>query len=139
MSSKGHKGPSKLNPFKSAGAFDLVTFTIGAKSGTTINVGLQLLTDEGQTLDASNGPVGFHAWLSDNTDGSTITATTASGGVAIGTNGLALPIVASKDFNLVSNQAGLIDLNIIQSSTHNFYLAVQLPTGRIVVSSVIAF
>lgn len=132
------KQPASYSSFQSAGVFDYAVFTVGAKVSTAINVAVQL-----QDANANNVlvPVHLKAYLSDNADGSTITATTPSGGVVIGTNGLILDTpVASKVFNcVVNNLTGKIDLTITQSSTHTFYLVIVGPMGNLFVSGPIAF
>jgi hypothetical protein len=59
--------------------------------------------------------------------------------MAIGTDGLLIPIVANKACQLVSEADGDIDLNIIMSTADDWYLIVVLPNGRLVASTIISF
>lgn len=110
--------------------------TVGTKVSTTINALVQLKDAAGTNM-AVRGSV--FAYLSDNSNGSTITATVPDGGVVIGTNGLAIPVVAAEAFQLVSGATGLVDLNITHSGSHTYYLVVVLAQGTLAVSGAIAF
>lgn len=116
-------------------AVDGVTFTIGAEGGNSINVGLQL-TLKGEDVAEQ---VTVDAYLSDDSDGSSIAATAPDGNVAIGTDGVLIPIVADKAFKLVSESDGDIDLDIGESAADTFYLVVVLPNGQQVISDAITF
>lgn len=113
-----------------------VEFTIGAETGgNTINVGIQL-KDKGVDLSRRASVL---AYLSDDANGDSIAGTAPSGGVAIGTDGLAIPLVANKAFQLVSEADGDIDLDIVEASGDTWYLIVVLPDGRLVASNAITF
>lgn len=104
-----------------------VDFTVGAEDANVINVALQL-----------NTAGSVFAYISDNADGSTV-AGTAPDTVAIGTDGLAIPLVAGKAFQLVSESDGDIDINITEDGADTWYLVVVLSTGEIRVSPAITF
>jgi hypothetical protein len=104
-----------------------VDFTVGAEAGNVINVGVKL-----------NTAGSVFAYISDNADGSTV-AGTAPDTVAIGTDGLAIPLVAGKAFQLVSEADGDIDINITEVGADTWYLVVVLSTGEIRVSGAITF
>lgn len=145
--SRLNKVPAKDNPYKSAGVFSQAVFAVNAKVSTTINVGVTLKDEmfglmPASTATPAGAPIRLKAYLSDDAAGNNLTATTPSGGVAIGTNGVILnQAVSGKTFDILvpSTTAGLFDLSITHSSTHNFYLCIETPTGEIVVSPVIAF
>jgi len=119
------------------GAPLLATFVVGAETGgNTINVSIAL-KDAGGTAIAVRGSV--FAYMSDDANGDAIAAAAASGGVAIGTDGLAIPVVAAKAFQLVSESDGHIDVNVVEAAGATWYLVVVLPTGKLAVSGAITF
>lgn len=111
-------------------------FAIGAQAGDVINVGIQLKDSAGADL-AVCGSV--FAYLSDDANGDSIAGTAPSGGVVIGTDGLAVPLVADKAFQLVSEADGDIDLNIEEAGADTWYLILIMPDGRRVASEAITF
>ncbi len=118
-----------------SGAFNQVRFSIGVQSGTVINVGIQLqdgVQDVGERCQ-------FLAYLSDDANGDSIAATAPSGGWAIGTDGLLIPVVANKAAHFVSEADGDVDIAITQATSDVFYLIVALPDGRLVASPAITF
>lgn len=120
-----------------AGAPRGVAFVIGAESGgDTINVALQLQDAAGGDL-AVRGSV--LAYLTDDANGDAIVAAAPDGGVTIGTDGLAVPLVAGKAFQLVSEADGDIDLNLVEAGAKTCRLVVVLPNGKLVVSGAITF
>lgn len=125
----------KENPFLSD-LFDNVGITIGAEASHVRNIALQLRTPNWADV-AECGQL--FCYLSDNSDGSTITGTAPTSTTAIGTDGLLNAIIAGKMFHLVSESDGDIDINITQTAAHTYYLVLCLPDGRIQVSGAIAF
>jgi hypothetical protein len=111
-------------------------FTIGAEAANAINVAVQLKDAAGVNL-AVRGSV--TAYLSDSATGADIAATAPDGGVAVGTEGLAIPLVADKAFQLVSNAAGVVDLDIGESGADTFYLVIVGENGGLTVSDAITF
>lgn len=131
--------PNRLSrkdaPFK-INSVEMATFTIGAEASNIINVGIQLKDPDGADLLES---VGLNAYLSSNADGSTVVGT-APTTVAIGTDGLAIPLVAGKCFLLVSEADGDIDINItLSSGAATYYLVLVLPSGQLAISGAITF
>ena len=111
-------------------------FVIGAEGGNVINVGIQL--DEFDDTDlAVRGAI--HAYLSDDVAGDSIAATAPDGGVAIGTDGVAIPLVAGKAFLLISEADGDIDLDITESGIDTWYLILVMPNGKLIASGAITF
>lgn len=111
-------------------------FVIGAEAANVINVGIQLNDSAGAAL-AVRGAV--KAYLSDDANGDSIAVTAPDGGVAIGTDGVAIPIVAGKCFELVSEVDGDIDLDITESAIDTWYLILVMPDGKLVASGAITF
>ena len=109
---------------------------VGAEAGNAINVAIQLTNSAGADL-AVRGAV--RAYLSDDAAGDSIAATAPSGGAAIGTDGLAIPLVAGKAFALISEADGDIDLTITEAGADTWYLILVMPDGKLVVSDAITF
>jgi hypothetical protein len=123
---------------EAAGGFPLGTpeFTIGDEETDVINVAIQLTDNAGDPIEVA---AAVRAYLSDDADGSSLAATAPDGGVAIGANGVAIPLVADKAFELVSAADGTVDLDIEESGAATFYLVLIMPDGRLVVSDAITF
>lgn len=113
-----------------------VAFVIGAQGGDIINVALQFKDGSGNDMVVS---AGVFAYLSDNANGSTIAVTAPSAGIAIGTEGLAIPVVTNKAFQLVSESDGDLDLNIEEAGADTWYLVIVLPSGLLTISGAITF
>lgn len=109
--------------------------TVGAEAANVINVAVQMKDAAGEDL-AVRGSV--MAYLSDDVNGDSV-AGTAPDTVAIGTDGLAIPLVAGKAFQLVSEADGDIDLDITEDGADTWYLILVLPDGRLVASDAITF
>jgi hypothetical protein len=109
------------------------TFTIGAEAAHVINVGIQLEDLNGDPLAAR---AALNAYLSDDANGDSVVAT-APDTVAIGTDGLAIPLVAKKCFLLTGEVDGDIDINITNAAADTFYLVLVMPSGKLVVSGAI--
>lgn len=118
------------------GAVASADITVGTQAGDVINVAVQLLDAAGDDL-ATRGNVRFY--LSDDANGDSVAATAASGGIAIGTDGLAIEVVDNKAGWLTSEADGDIDLNITEAGADTWYLVIVLPTGLLVVSDAITF
>lgn len=127
---------SKNAPFEAANLVDIISFTVGADAGTTVNVALVFKNPNGEVI-AQRGAV--EAYLSDDANGDSIAASAPSGGVAIGTNGLAIPVVTSKAWLLTSESNGLLDLTITEAGAATWYLIVRLPNGKLTASGAIVF
>lgn len=112
------------------------TFAIGAEGGDSINVGVQLLGIDGAPADRRMAVV---AYLSDDANGDSVAATAPDGNVAIGTDGVLIPLVADKAFQLISEADGHIDLDIGEAGAATWYLVVVLPSGDLVPSGAITF
>lgn len=111
------------------------TFTIGAEASNIINVAIQL-KDRG--LDVTQR-VSLNAYISSDANGDSVVGT-APTTVAIGTDGLAIPLVAGKCFLLTSEADGDIDLNItLSSGAATYYLVLVMPDGSLKVSGAITF
>lgn len=108
--------------------------TVSAETTNVVSVGIQLNDAEGNAL-AVRGSV--LAYLSDDANGDSIATTAPDGGVAIDTDGLLIPIVANKAFQLVSEADGDIDLTVTETGDATWYLIIVLPTGLLLASDAI--
>lgn len=111
------------------------TITVGDEAADVINVAIQLQDMNGNAL-SNRGSV--LAYISDDANGDSV-AGTAPDTVAIGSDGLAIPLVAGKCFLLTSEADGDIDIDITENGADTWYLVLVLPHGELVVSSAITF
>ena len=120
-----------------AGEVRTASFVIGAEGGgTTINVAIQLKDIAAADL-AVRGSV--MAYLSNDANGDSIATTAPSGGWAIGTDGLLIPIVAGKAAQLISESDGDIDVTLTEAGVATWYLILVLPNGKLIASTAITF
>lgn len=112
------------------------TITVGVEGTNTINVAIQLKNADGDDL-AVRGNV--KAYLSDDANGDSIVATAPSGGGAIGTDGLAIPLVTNKAWMLTSESDGDIDITFTETGTKTMYLILVFPNGKLKASGAITF
>lgn len=110
-------------------------FVVGAEAGNVINVGIQLKTIAGADLAER---ASLLAYLSDDANGDSV-AGTAPDTVAIGADGVAIPLVAGKAWLLTSEADGDIDINFTEDGADTWYLVVVLPSGRRAISGAITF
>jgi len=112
------------------------TITVGDEATNVINVAIQLKDKAGNDLAVR---ASLLAYLSDDANGDSIAATAPDGGVAIGTDGLAIELIADKVFLLTSESDGDIDLDIEESGADTFYLILVMPDGTLQASGAITF
>lgn len=115
-----------------AGKICGATITVGAEAGDARAITIQLTDANGDDIDF-RGAVQI-AVLAD-ANGDAFVATGGSTGIAIGTDGALLAIVAKKLFLAISEADGDIDLTWTDIGTEAAYLAVILPDGSMVISS----
>lgn len=112
-------------------------FTVGSEAADAINVAVQL-------VDRLNGNevaerIGLTWYLSDDANGDSVAASAPSGGIAIGTDGVAMEWTANKSGFAVSESDGDIDFNITETGDGYFYLAMVMPDGKVMVSGIVDF
>jgi len=130
-----HPAPAKDNPFKSRNAVNLATFVIGAELADVKNIGIQFKDANGNECAER---VSVFAYLSTDPEGDDIVGT-ALDTVAIGTDGLLIPLVTGKAFQLISEADGDVDINITENATGTWYLILVMPDGSLVASGAITF
>lgn len=116
------------------GQIGAAVITVGTEAANVINVAIQL-NDAAGTALARRGFVS--AYLSDDANGDSIVAT-APDTVAIGTDGVYIPLITGKRFDLVSEADGDIDINITKSGASTYYLVLVLG-DKLTVSGAITF
>ena len=108
------------------------SITVGNESSNVRAITIQLKDING------NDTVGYHlikAVVLADANGDAFVATGGSTGIAIGTDGAALTLVSKKAFLLICENDGDIDLTWTDTGTEAAYLALILPSGRMVISS----
>lgn len=123
-------GPSDVVDF--GGALAGATIGIGAEVGNGRAIAIQLKDGQGRNL-AVRAAVQI-AVLAD-ANGDAFVATGGSTGIAIGSEGALLPIVAKKLFLALSEADGRVELTWTDTGSEPAYLAVLLPSGKLAVSS----
>ena len=108
------------------------TITVGDESANARAVTIQLLDSKGNDIDYVEkvDVVVF------TTAARTAFSSGGSTGVAIGTDGLIVTHVAKQVFVCFSEADGDIDLTYTDTGTDAAFLALYLPTGRIIMSTV---
>lgn len=119
------------------GAPASVSFTVGAETGgNTINVAVQVKDADGDDMAVRSNLL---MYLSDDANGDSIAGTAPSGGWAIGTDGLLIPVVANKAALFTSEADGDIDINIVEAAGDTWYVVAVLPNGKLSVSGAVTF
>lgn len=113
-----------------------VDFVIGAEGSNKILVSMQLKDGDGVDL-AVRGSVFFY--LSSDAAGDAIIGTAPSGGIAVKTDGLAIPLVAGKALQLISEADGDVDVELTEAGVYTCYANVVLPNGLLMTSGAITF
>lgn len=108
------------------------TIVVGAENANVRAITVQL--KDGDGVDLAHRAAVLIAVLLD-ADGDAFVVTGGSTGIAIGTDGALLAIVAKKLFLAISEADGDIDLTWTDTGTEAAYLAVIRPDGRIIASA----
>ncbi len=105
------------------------TVTVGAEAANVRNITIQLKDATGADIDyAETVEIILYA----DAAKAAFVATGGSTGIAIGTDGALLTVVAKKYFLAVSETDGDIDLTWTDTGTEAAYIGVRLPNGRVV-------
>lgn len=107
------------------------SFTVSAENANVRTIAVQLKDGQGRDL-AQRAAV--HIAVLADANGDAFVATGGSTGIAIGTDGALLPIVAKKLFLAISEADGDIDLTWTDTGTEAAYLAV-IVNGKMFVSA----
>jgi hypothetical protein len=126
--------PAADSPFYAANKVNRASFTIGAEAVDVINVAAQLKDANNAAVAERCSVMGF---LSQDAEGDSLAA--ALDTVAIGTNGVAIPLITGRAFQFVSNASGQFDINITENATGTWYLHLVMPDGSLVSSGAITF
>lgn len=108
------------------------SITVGAEVSNVRTIAIQLKDANGDDVDAATV---VDAYVLADAAGAAFATTGGSTGIAIGTDGALLTVVAKKAFKLISEADGDIDLTWTDTGTEAAYLMLVLPNGKQVVSS----
>jgi len=123
--------------FALASTCEDASISVGTETGgNTIKLTIQLKTVSGADIAAR---ATVFSYLSDDANGDSIAGTAPSGGIAVATDGLAMPLIANKALMLTSESDGDIDLNVVEAAGATWYFILVLPNGRRIASSAITF
>lgn len=116
------------------------TLVAGSEDTNVVNVAIQLYADADGTIELDN-VASVEIWISDAATGIGLAATAPDGGFAIGTDGDILAELVTSKFAIVQSEAdGDIDIDVTESGTDTFYVALRVPaTGRVFVSGAATF
>lgn len=109
-----------------------VSGTISAEGATVANqrnISLVFRDDEGDPINYAEV---VELMLFSSAAMTDFVATGGSTGIAAGTNGKILALVAKKVFRAITTTAGLLDVIYTDTGTDVGYLGVRLPNGRVV-------
>jgi hypothetical protein len=121
---------SIINPRKNT--LHGATITVSDETANVRTITIQLTDENGADL-AYVASVKAIVFL--NAAGTAFVATGGSTGIAIGTDGALLALVAKKVFELTSEADGDIDLTWTDTGTEAAYLGLVMPNGTIVMST----
>ena len=111
------------------------TITVGAENTNVRAITIQLKTADGKDI---NYVETVEIIVFDSAAMTGFASTGGSTGIAIGTDGALLALVAKKVFLATSEADGDIDLTWTDTGTESVALGVRLPNGRVVVTSAFA-
>lgn len=107
------------------------SITVGAEAGDARAITIQLKDADGNDIDYVE-TVEVHMFL--NAARTAYVVTGGSTGIAIGTDGALLALVAKKVFIATSEADGDIDLTWTDTGTEAAYLGLKLPNGKFIMS-----
>lgn len=133
-----HVGALGNNTFELTALPFSATITVGTEAANVINVAVQLTDATGVNVTDTYQ---LECYLSDQADGSDVTAAVPDADVVIGTNGTILfEHVTDAVFVIQTNSSGAFDFDISDTvGTPTWYLVVRLPNGTQVISDAITF
>ncbi|MDB5733228.1 MAG: hypothetical protein JWQ03_3123 [Variovorax sp.] len=118
--------------FENNGAVADASITVSAESTNVRTIAIQLKKADGTDIAVRQA---VHLALLLDANGDAFAATGGSTGIAIGADGALLPIVAKKMWLAISEADGDIDLTWTDTGTEVAYLAVILPSGKMIISA----
>ncbi len=122
-----------LHNIEVSGDWAGVTFTVGGAHTDTVNVVMQFTDAAG--LDISHSVAGLF-YLADDTAGLIFTGTLPDGANAINIDGAAVEVITDQLWAFNTESDGDLDFDVKHTAgAHDWYLAVILPNGKLVVSS----
>lgn len=122
-----NKVPRARSPFMSQ-AFENITWTVGAEAANAIDVTVKLTDANGKAL-AVRGCL--FCYLSDDANGDSLAAAAPSGGWAIQTDGLQIPVVTGKAAFYTSEANGQFKVRITEATAKSFWVVAVMPDGSL--------
>jgi hypothetical protein len=126
--------PGTENPFYPANHFNFIQWTIGPSVAHVVNVAVTLLDPDGNPLKT---PGSMTVYISSDPLGQVPATLGGVDSVMIGTNGALLAQVTNVAFDVISNPAGLFDLNITKAAGGTYYLNFIQPDGGVLTTPAI--
>jgi hypothetical protein len=130
----GEKGNLVANGINVSQPAVNATITIGDEAANVRAITIQLLDADGNDI---NYVETVDLILFGDATMTAFATTGGSTGIAVGTDGAVLDVVAKKLFVATCESDGDIDLTWTDTGTEAVYLGVRLPNGRVVLSAVI--
>lgn len=127
----GHKGELIGNGLEITRPCVDASITVGDEDTDVREITIQLKDIDGNDINYREM---VEIFLLLDADGDAFVVTGGSTGIAIGTDGALLALVAKKVFLAISESDGDIDLTWTDTGTEAAYLCLRLPNGRIIVS-----
>jgi len=118
--------------FDNAGGLADASIVVGAEIANVRDITIQLKDGQGADLAARQAVL---ALVLADANGDAFVTTGGTTGIAIGTDGALLALVAKKAFVLISEADGDIDLTWTDTGTEAAFLALVMPTGKLVISA----
>jgi len=132
LGTRGTDGALLANEVELASGCADASITVGAEAGDARTITIQLKNADGSDRAQVDNIL---AALYLNSAMTAFATTGGSTGIAIGTDGALLALVAKKAWWLTSEADGDIDLTWTDTGTEPAFLGLFLPSGRVVVSS----
>lgn len=123
--------------FGSSNIVASANFTIGAPVGSPARV----ITVSVRLRDALNADINYRAgviaYLSNDSSGDTVEASTGDISVTGGTDGALIELSTDNCFQLITENNGAVDVVITNNTGNTMYLVIVLPTGGLSISGAI--
>ncbi len=130
---KGTVNGATLHNIEVSGDWTGVTFVVGGAHTDTVNIAMQFTDAAGNDISA---PATGVFYLADDSAGLNITATGPDGANAINADGSAVELLADKVWAFTTEADGDLAFDVKDTSgAVDWYMVVQLPSGRLAVSS----
>lgn len=114
---------------------DVISWVVGDEDTNAIEVSGQIADLGGAALEAQYM---LEVYMADDADG-TPSATAPDGGVAVSVGSEVSAIEAGLHLSIKTDATGAFEITVTESSATSFWLAVKLPSGKVIMSPELAF